>query len=137
MLGHEGDRGKVNAATGERLRLWREHRALTQRELADAIGVTPQAVSLWENGESPRPAHIHALDDALQADGEVVALYDLLPPEVSAHLRTELAAAVQLLAALEARDDERAQQLAHLEERIARLERAGDDSGEVTRRRRR
>ena len=37
---------------GERIRRGREAKALTQEELAEALGVSRQAVSKWERGES-------------------------------------------------------------------------------------
>lgn len=40
--------------TGTLIRALREERGLTQRQLADALGVTGKAVSKWERGVSLR-----------------------------------------------------------------------------------
>ncbi len=39
---------------GKQIRAWRVRSALTQEKLAEALGVTPQAVSKWERGDSLR-----------------------------------------------------------------------------------
>ena len=47
---------------GERIRRGREAKALTQEELAEALGVSRQAVSKWERGEAdPSTANLLAL----------------------------------------------------------------------------
>ena len=44
----------------------RRQAGLTQRELAETLGVHPRLVSKWENGEAtPRPANIRKLAAAL------------------------------------------------------------------------
>lgn len=89
----------VRKQTGAKLREWREHRGLTQDELAAAIGGKPQSVSAWEQGRyDPRPATIRALDKALNADGAIVALYGLADPTAD-ELLTRLSAATERLAA--------------------------------------
>jgi transcriptional regulator with XRE-family HTH domain len=51
------------------LRGHRERRRLSQRELAEAIGVSHTAVSQWESGRSlPTPAKVPALERALDLD---------------------------------------------------------------------
>jgi transcriptional regulator with XRE-family HTH domain len=48
----------------------------SQREIAERIGVKPQAVSNWERGlNAVDPDRLAALDAALNAGGEVIALY--------------------------------------------------------------
>lgn len=45
-----------------RIQSWRRARAKTQRDVADKVGVTVGAVSLWESGQSsPTVAHLEAL----------------------------------------------------------------------------
>lgn len=53
---------------GERLKLAREMRGLSQVALAKAVGVSPQAISLIENGMSKglRPENLVAAADALE-----------------------------------------------------------------------
>ncbi len=51
---------------GSRLRAFRKKSGLTQEQLADAIGVHLNSVSLWENGEyTPKTQSIKALAKAL------------------------------------------------------------------------
>lgn len=51
---------------GERIKSARGE--LTQRQLADLLGVTPQAVSFWERGDTaPKPAMQAAIATALDA----------------------------------------------------------------------
>ena len=38
--------------TGDQLRAWRTQRGLTQREIADAVGLKANAISAWEKGRS-------------------------------------------------------------------------------------
>jgi len=59
----------------EELRRWRGER--TQRAVAAMVGVTSQAVSLWEAGTRPGNDTIRALDEALGAGGELAAAYGI------------------------------------------------------------
>ena len=42
----------VRTYISKNLRKFRDNKNLTQKELADMLGVTPQAVSKWERSES-------------------------------------------------------------------------------------
>lgn len=49
---------------GERIKLWRKARGLTQQDLADACEITVSAVSLWESGGStPSQRHLTQIVD--------------------------------------------------------------------------
>lgn len=51
---------------GERLRYWRERRALSQRELAEAAGMGQNTIWRTESGEAtPHPATLRKLAQAL------------------------------------------------------------------------
>ena len=63
-----------NAARFRELRGDRE-----QRVIADAVGVTTQSVSLWETRGRVSRRHAAAYDEALGADGEVLALLGFTP----------------------------------------------------------
>jgi transcriptional regulator with XRE-family HTH domain len=41
---------------GDEVRMWRNAHRLTQRQLADLLGVDPMTVSLWERGRRRPPA---------------------------------------------------------------------------------
>ena len=41
-----------NMYIGEMIRQYRERKEITQKDLAEELNVTPQAVSRWENGVS-------------------------------------------------------------------------------------
>jgi DNA-binding XRE family transcriptional regulator len=46
----------------ERIRAYRLHRGMTQRELADQLGVTQQSVARWEQGSPPRRYMLRVID---------------------------------------------------------------------------
>lgn len=51
---------------GEKIRQARERAGMTQRELAQALGVDPSAVSLWEGGKNaPTVNNIYKLASIL------------------------------------------------------------------------
>lgn len=53
-------------ALGERIRAFRTERGLSQESLAEAVGVTRMAVSLWETGSRlPGSLHLMGLAQAL------------------------------------------------------------------------
>ena len=50
---------------GTRIASWRRAKGLTQRQLADKVGVTDAAVSLWESGRGVRQVNLEAIVQAL------------------------------------------------------------------------
>ena len=52
---------------GAKIRQYRERAGLTQKELAELVGVNHSAVSFWENGKAaPTTANIIKLANVLQ-----------------------------------------------------------------------
>lgn len=49
---------KPNSDTLEEFRAWRERNGVTQASLADAMGITPQAMSIFANGHRVPPLWI-------------------------------------------------------------------------------
>ncbi|WP_143231342.1 helix-turn-helix domain-containing protein [Actinosynnema sp. ALI-1.44] len=66
--------------SGNRLREWRERAGLTQRELAEACGLSRYQISRWETGDArPEPGSLRPLVQGLSdALGEPLDLADLL-----------------------------------------------------------
>jgi transcriptional regulator with XRE-family HTH domain len=61
----------------QRLKAWRTRRFLTQKRLAEKVGVPYQTIQRWESGQSfPRPAHLQRLCGALEVTPD-----ELLTPE--------------------------------------------------------
>lgn len=59
--------------TGERIRLAREARGMTQSQFAEKIGVHWVQVSQWERGErNPKIETLEKIADALQLDVSVL-----------------------------------------------------------------
>jgi transcriptional regulator with XRE-family HTH domain len=59
------------------LRTWRTRRFLTQKGLAEKVGVPYQTIQRWESGQSfPRPGHLQRLCAALEVTPD-----ELLTPE--------------------------------------------------------
>ena len=66
-------------AVGERIQIAREERCITQRELAEVIGCTPQHISAIERGvKSPTLETFVAIANALRVPADVL-LQDVLP----------------------------------------------------------
>ena len=67
--------GAKKAMPNERLRRAREQHNLTQKELADKIGVTNITVNRWENGKViPVPYYRQKLCNFFQMDAETLGL---------------------------------------------------------------
>lgn len=75
---------------GKRIAALRKEKGMTQEELAEKLGVSPQAISKWENGQScpdisllPRLAAIFGVTTDLLLTGEQEATppVQMLPPE--------------------------------------------------------
>lgn len=86
---------------GEALKRRRLELRLTQRNIADALGITTSAVSLWESGlAEPSGKHIPALLRVLQFDmPDLSAKVDELEDQLST-LRAEVAALSEQLVQL-------------------------------------
>ena len=66
-------------AVGERIQIAREERCMTQRELAEAVGCTPQHISAIERGvKTPTLETFVAIANALRVPADVL-LQDVLP----------------------------------------------------------
>jgi transcriptional regulator with XRE-family HTH domain len=53
-----------------RIRDYRQKREMTQRELADQLGVTQQSVARWEQGSPPRRYMLRVIESLLEEDDE-------------------------------------------------------------------
>lgn len=53
------------SAMGKRISTLRRQRGLTQRELAEAVGVTVRSVQSWEQGHSHPYRHLRTLEEVL------------------------------------------------------------------------
>jgi predicted ATPase/DNA-binding XRE family transcriptional regulator len=83
-------------AFGERLRSLRERAGLTQDELANQAGLTPNAVSALERGTRtrPYPHTVRSLADALQlSESERAGLIDSVPKRRTSRSESEVAQA--------------------------------------------
>ena len=68
---------------GQRLARLRKQKGLTQDEIADKIGISPQAVSKWENDiSSPDITIILSLSDILDVSTDELLGKDVIDPEV-------------------------------------------------------
>lgn len=78
---------------GQRVRELRKRRKLTQRALAEKLGVSFTYISKVENeklhfGDYPSEKFIHKLADELDADeGELLLLADKVPAEIRQRIR--------------------------------------------------
>jgi predicted ATPase/DNA-binding XRE family transcriptional regulator len=63
---------------GDLLRRWRDQAGLTQEDLAESTGLTPQAISLLERGERRRPQRytVRKLAEALGMEGQDLAEFE-------------------------------------------------------------
>lgn len=70
----------------EQLKALRTRRLLTQKELAEKVGVSWQTVSEWESGrQQPRMAHLRKLCEALGVTpDELLGGEDLAPKDEAA-----------------------------------------------------
>ena len=90
---------------GERVRALREARKLTQRELADRLGVSVSYISKVENeklhfGDYPSEKFIHKLASELEADeDELLLLADKVPLSIRKRIK-ENPEAFRLLATM-------------------------------------
>jgi transcriptional regulator with XRE-family HTH domain len=63
----------IRTRQGNRIKEFRKVRQMSQRDLAARVGVTKQAVCIWERGHaSPRAAHQAAIARALEAPWTVL-----------------------------------------------------------------
>lgn len=61
----------------ERIRAYRLNHGMTQRELADQLGVTQQSVARWEQGSPPRRYMLRALETLLGSTADRAGPSDL------------------------------------------------------------
>jgi transcriptional regulator with XRE-family HTH domain len=54
-----------------RIRGFRARRSMTQRDLADRLGVTQQTVARWEQGSPPSRAMLRMIDALLEESGGI------------------------------------------------------------------
>jgi transcriptional regulator with XRE-family HTH domain len=70
----------------ERIRTYRLKHGMTQRELADQLGVTQQSVARWEQGSPPRRYMLRAIQslleetDAADQSADLAEIIGIRPP---------------------------------------------------------
>lgn len=67
---------------GRTLRQFRDDADMTQRQVADRVGVNAQSISQWERNEVvPRRAKVVRLDELFAADGALLAAFGYVQPD--------------------------------------------------------
>ena len=122
---------------GQRLRELRKAKGLTQRELADRVGISFTYLSKIENGamQPPRGKTITDLANALDTDAdELFGLAKKVPAQFLEHINPEV---IKLIRALQDRNEQPVSALMRLYQRVAELEvelaRARKERGEKER----
>lgn len=65
---------------GPRIKAWREHLGLSQKELAEAIGVVPATVCMWESEDYEHGPNRKNLEELLKIFGiTLLRFYGPLP----------------------------------------------------------
>jgi len=70
----------------ERVRAYRRRHGMTQRELADQLGVTQQSVARWEQGSPPSRHMVRTLDvlvdepDTIDRSDDMAPIIGIRPP---------------------------------------------------------
>lgn len=67
----------------ERIRLWRESRGITKAQLARDVGVSPAAVSQWEQDKGTEPTHTNVAAIASAIGVSLSVFYGAPPHDVS------------------------------------------------------
>ena len=63
---------------GKRIRLFREHKGLTQKQLGDAAGIIEATIRKYEIGQrNPKPEQIKLIADALEITSGALTGYDI------------------------------------------------------------
>jgi PAS domain S-box-containing protein len=107
---------------GQRLRELRKAKGLTQRELADRVGISFTYLSKIENGamQPPRGKTITDLANALDTDAdELFGLAKKVPPQFLEHINP---AVIKLIRALQDGNEQPVSALIRLYQRVAELE---------------
>jgi len=122
---------------GQKLRELRKSKGLTQRELADKVGVSFTYLSKIENGamQPPRGKTIIALANALDTNpDELFGLAKKVPSQLLEHINPEV---IKLIRALQDKNEQPVSALIRLYQRVAELEveltRARKERGEKER----
>jgi len=78
--------GETVGGLAERIRAYRRGHGMTQRELADQLGVTQQSVARWEQGSPPSRYMLHTLEDLVHEPdlpdgaGDMADIIGIRPP---------------------------------------------------------
>jgi transcriptional regulator with XRE-family HTH domain len=104
---------------GRTLRRFRDAADLTQRQVADRVGVNPQTVSQWERDEVvPRRAKVVRLDELFVAQGAILAAFGYNRPDDIDRLSAYVLDNHAMIRALVARVDDLTDEVRRLQQQV-------------------
>lgn len=109
----------MSSAAGELLRSWRNRRGLKQAQLARLVGREAQSISAYESGDNaPKPDIVRALDEALDAGGELLQAYGPTPMPAAPQMWTAIETLQQLVRKTVDRQERQVERLERQNEQI-------------------